>query len=91
MTEKAYKVKVSGPGLHLEREVPEALVNKVVLLVLGGKSDSSSETEVENERRDPPVTKKGKTPSLREFLDSCEPKRIPDWIAAIGYYLQEYR
>jgi hypothetical protein len=35
-----YHLKLTGPGLSLDKEVPEELANRITLLVLsGGKSD----------------------------------------------------
>jgi len=97
VADSGFKIKLTGQGLNLERDVTEALANKVVLLVLGGGQnseddiDEKSDSTEEMSRPSQLTSKKGKSPSLREFIDAHQVKRIPDWIAAIGCYLHEHR
>lgn len=99
-----YKVTIQGPGLSVEMtDVPKTICDQITLLILTGESaaplrqDASSRPGIEDVpvgRGAPPVVQAARRDhpelSLREFLDSLEPKRGPDKITAIGVYLKDH-
>jgi len=98
-----YSIKIEGNGLSLDREVAKEIGDKIVVLVLTGGQHSYQPTTQHPNNQQPLVQPNSQplspaeTPiqenqnlSLREFLDSCQAKRNPDKIAAIGYYNKTY-
>ena len=97
-----YSVKIEGNGLSLDREVPKEIGDKIVVLVLtGGQQSFQPTNQHQNNQQnlvqptapllasDSPINGNQEL-SLREFLDSCQAKRNPDKITAIGYYNKTY-
>lgn len=100
-----YKITIEGAGLSLAREVAKEIGEQVVVLLLTGASPAAQPT-ARHSTPPAHVPHQGHhalgassaTPhsgahpevSIREFLDSCAPKRVPDKIAAIGMYLKTH-
>jgi hypothetical protein len=86
-----YQLKLTGPGLSLDKDVSEELANRITLLVLSGKS----------EQQLPPGKGGGADPaasrnaialgnkSVREYLLASSAKKIPQQMTVIGHYLLE--
>ena len=104
MTENStYKISIEGAGLSLEREVPKDIGEQVVVLLLTGTaaipqtaqppvvSGSPTPSIAQHTHTTPPQkTNAHPDTSIREFLDSCGAKRVPDKITAIGKYLKKH-
>ena len=98
MSEKTYKVMISGAGLNLEREVPASVGEQVVVLVLTGAVGSPGKHippgrggDLQGNGLHPAAGSVPGDVSIREYLDDRAAKRSPDKIAAIGCYLKEHR
>lgn len=86
-----YKVRLTGPGINIERQVAEAIAQQVVLLTMGAEpSATGSETAklpvgggtaVRGVRRDV---------SVAEFLADSQASRGPDKVTAIGVFLRNH-
>lgn len=97
-----YSVKIEGNGLSLNREVSKEIGDKIVVLVLTGDYGPLQSLTQRNQSTANPsqptsqpasqdtLIQNDQGPSLREFLDSCQAKRNPDKITAIGYYNKTY-
>lgn len=94
--DEAYKVKIEGPGLSLERRVSKEVGDQVVVLLLTGRASSSAapvqhsaptsaQTHMPLRLSDVPSM------SIREFLNHTAAKRVPDKITTIGVYLGEHQ
>lgn len=90
----SYKVTLHGPGISFDRAVGRVEAEGLLVFLLTGQSPSGAQS--------PPSTVRGRaagatpefdgTPlSFREFLDACEPKRLPDKIAAAGVFLKQHQ
>lgn len=94
-----FKISVEGPGVTIERAIPEKLAHEILLLVLGGHGSrvAAAANAQMDERRvgmtDADRTSRvgGQECSLREFMNDHNPKRIPEKIAVITEFLEKYR
>lgn len=101
MTEETYKVTVKGAGLELDRDVSAEVGEQVVMLILTGKKgnapangsgpDTLDPANAQPDRATAAAPRGSAGMSIREYLDSCEAKRSPDKITAIGNFLKEQR
>ena len=93
---EAYSVKLTGPGVTIDREVSKELAEQVVLLVMTGQVSTAAAAPPT-----PPVGYGSPTPSpspgvpgdlsVREFLDQTDAKRVPDKITAMAVFLRDVR
>lgn len=99
-----YKITIEGAGLSLDREVTKEIGEQVVVLLLTGAAPKPQAAPVAQpitphapaEVNPPPAPATASAPhagvhpetSIREFLDACVAKRVPDRITAIGEYLK---
>ena len=94
-----YKIKIEGAGLSIDREVSKEIGEQIVVLLLTGSPNTAPAGQAAV-NHPPVVTSKPATTqhqtstnpdtSIREFLDGCEAKRVPDKITAIGKYLKRH-
>lgn len=84
-----YQIKLTGPGLSLDKEIPEDLANRITLIVLsGGKSDqqpASSEGGAGAGTAGSAAAIGGR--SVREYLLASKATQIPQQMTVIGHYL----
>jgi hypothetical protein len=98
--DKIYKISIEGAGLSLNRAVSKEIGEQVVVLLLTagapkahqGVIDPAVSAHAPAQTKHSPASKvqhrsEYRETSIREFLDSCEAKRAPDKITAIGEYL----
>ena len=93
-----FHVKVEGPGLTLEREVPASIAHRISVLILTGSvtPERSEPAPGRVESEHPPVSAERGTPrgstvmSLREFLNTRAAKRGPDKIVTMAMYMSDY-
>jgi len=88
----AYQLKLTGPGLSLDKEVSEELANRITLLVLsGGKSDQQPSGGTGGAGAGATggagVGVAGK--SVSEYLIASKATKIPQQMTVIGHYLLE--
>lgn len=86
--EGEFRVTVKGPGLNLDKGVPEALAGRIAVLLLTGHDRSrqgNSEQSSELGGDDAPPT------SIGELFEKHRVRRIPDKIASIGYFLKKHQ
>ena len=76
MNKDTFQIALEGPGISIERNIPQAIAEQVALLVLTGSTGQVQSSE--------PV-------SLHEFLLECRAKRNPERFVAIAYFLKKYR
>ncbi len=96
--QQIYHIKISGPGIELEREVPREVGDQIVVLALTGTSPLLGETKGLPATTGSPgrefaakATGPATTPvSIREFLLGVSARRNPDKITAIGRYIKLY-
>lgn len=92
VSDEAYKVKLDGPGLSIDREISKALADQIVLVLVTGHAP----TQHGNPAQHRAAAHQQRAPvhhgdmSIREFLDDCEAKRTVDRITAIGVYLSDH-
>lgn len=89
-----YDLKLSGPGLTIERQIDQDEALQIVAILMGGAGIPRSQPGVGRPvpaMTSPAAARAGARLSLREFLDSVEAKRNPDKILAIGRYLLDQR
>ncbi len=95
---QSYKISIEGFGLSLEREVPQDIGEKVVVLLLTGQSTevtSRQDNKNSNSEASNPFQEESKANpsqdsniSVREYLDNNNAKRVPDKVTTIGDYLR---
>jgi hypothetical protein len=98
MPEDVFKIKIDGPGLTLDRDVPKELANRVLVLLLTGVEPAGAMPAPRagaaaggSPAAEAAAAHGSVAPSLREFLVTCTPKRGPDKITAIADYLRQHR
>lgn len=86
MSEEKFTIKITGPGVELERQIDAAQVSAVLQIALGAAAGPLSPPRT-------PGVLPGVLPgeSLREFFNRVRPKRNPDKITAIGVYLSDVK
>lgn len=85
-----YQIKLTGPGLALDKELSEELANRITVLVLsGGKSDQqpTGGKGGSGSGAASATTIGGK--SIREYLFASTATKIPQQMTVIGHYLLE--
>lgn len=86
-----YQIKLTGPGLSLDKEIPEDLANRITLIVLsGGKSDQQAhggKGGAGTGSAGSAAAVGGK--SVREYLLASKATKIPQQMTVIGHYLLE--
>lgn len=100
---KIYKIRIEGNGLSLERNVSKDIAEHIIVSILTGEPQSPGSSNEEDPRQavnqdtrpqkggdDLSAAKPLPTLSIREFLDKSNARRIPDKIAAIGYYYETH-
>ena len=88
------QLKISGPGIQFEHEISGQQTSAIVSFVLGSTGQllqSNPPRPGINPSPAPSPASAGSQLSLREFLNEHEPKRIPEFIAAIASYLKSHR
>ena len=86
-----YKLKLTGPGVSLDQEVPADIAQQIIVAVFGSApavptTGGASSTGAPASRHG--ATVKHETESLAEFLRESGAKRMPDKITAIAHYLK---
>ena len=100
MSDETYKVSIKGPGLALEQQVPKAISDQLVVLLLTGNpprvgAPIAATPAAGGGRSNPPAAAGDMTIatdqdlSIREYLDATNAKRALDKITAIGAYLAQ--
>jgi hypothetical protein len=84
-----FTVQIEGPGLTLKREVEEAVVLRVLGVLLGSKAQSMfTQASGLPSSVAPPVVVANLGESPREYLDRSGAKSNPEKITALGLYLR---
>jgi hypothetical protein len=97
-----FSVELTGPGLSLKRELPEARAHELLLWLLSGPKDPiaparSQSTGEPKPGHSAPAHKSMTGDSndhllaVREFMEQHKPVRIPDKIACLALYLRDHR
>jgi len=92
--DQAFTVRVTGPGVTLERNIPEAAALSLINSILSGSiadSGSTVVTALTPEPQAPPPPTGRPAVSLREYLEDAEATRNPDKITAIGAYIMKHQ
>lgn len=103
MSNPTYSLKLTGPGLSLERTLTETEVGSIILHLFSAASKAGSPTPAsgvpvpshadrfelsqEDQQTNSSISRPHKT--ARGYLQEFEPKRIPDKIACLGLFLRE--
>lgn len=96
-----YFVKITGPGIDLERDISKALGEQLVVMIMtGGRTQGGggvTSSSIHPETPTSPEIQTGNmavpeqpSMSIREFFNDCQPKRNPDKILTIGVYLKRF-
>jgi hypothetical protein len=84
-----FSIHIEGPGLTLNREVEEALVLRILGILLGSKAQTMfTQTSGLQSPAAPPVVVANLGESPREYLDRAGAKTNPEKITALGLYLR---
>jgi hypothetical protein len=78
------QIKLSGPGLSVDKQIPEELANRIAMLVLSGGKLETLETATKNVER---KANSIKNKSVREYLLETKATKIPQQMTAIGSFL----
>ena len=81
-----YQLKLTGPGLSLEKEVSEEIANQITLLVLAGGKPEQQFPAGKGSGTDPTVSRTKSVvgnQSVREYLLASDAKRIPQQMTVI--------
>lgn len=87
-----YQLKLTGPGLSLEKEVSEEIANRITLLVLSGGKPEQQFPAGKGSGTDPTASRTRSAvgnKSVREYLQASNAKKIPQHMTVIGHYLLE--
>ncbi|NIM11659.1 MAG: hypothetical protein GTO45_06165 [Candidatus Aminicenantes bacterium] len=99
---EAYKVKIEGLGITLEKEVPKEIGDKVLVLIITGNSNDISvrtstsfggpleQSIIQSDENNTKLIEKPKK-SIREFLVESKAKRAIEKITAIGVFLDKHK
>jgi len=91
MTQR-YKIKLTGPGLNIDREIAEVIAQQVVMLTLGADRPTTPQRSQPGASTQRPATRSGgQELSIAEFLTDSQAKRGPDKLTAIAVYLRDHR
>lgn len=93
-----YRLKLSGEGLDLERDVAPETAHAIVRLVFGGPvvqpqgvaAVAAMPVAPQATLVTPVPVAPGAALSVREFLETHNAKRIPEQIATIGLFLKQH-
>ncbi len=96
--QQVYSIKVSGPGIELEREVPREVGDQIVVMALTGvlpslgeiKDLAAAQAPAGRELAPKAAGLLSATVSIRDFMLDVLARRNPDKITAIGRYLKLY-
>jgi hypothetical protein len=84
-----FSIQIEGPGLTLKREVEEAVVLRILGVLLGSKAQTMfTQTSGLQSPAAPPVVVANLGESPREYLDRAGAKTNPEKITALGLYLR---
>jgi hypothetical protein len=84
-----FTIQIEGPGLTLKREAEEALVLRILGVLLGSKAQTMfTQTSGLQSPATPPVVVANLGESPREYLDRSGAKTNPEKITALGLYLR---
>jgi hypothetical protein len=84
-----FTIQIEGPGLTLKREVEEALVLRILGVLLGSKAQSAfTQTSGLQLPVAPPAVVGNLGESPREYLDRSGAKTNPEKITALGLFLR---
>lgn len=84
MSEKAFKVAISGPGISIEREVEEGVIPRLVAILVGGTSPAGSDSAASSAARE---SSSGTT--IAEFLADLNISGNAERIAGIALFLRD--
>jgi len=87
-----YQLKLTGPGLSLEKEVAEEIANQITLLVLSGGKPQTQSPASKGLGTDPAASSTKMAvgnKSVREYLLASNARKIPQQMTVIGHYLLE--
>lgn len=84
-----YKIKLTGPGLNVDRAISESLAQQIVVMSMGGAPIPGVTS---HGGAAAPASPRGVTHdvSIAEYLNASQAKRSPDKIAAIAVYLRDH-
>ncbi|MEO1119100.1 MAG: hypothetical protein AAFX75_14565 [Pseudomonadota bacterium] len=96
---ESYSIRLTGPGLTIDREIPKELAEQVVLLVMTGQAPRVAAIPATPAAPGSAVGFGGGAApaapaadlSVREYLDQSDAKRVPDKITAMAMYLRDVR
>lgn len=87
MSSPGYQVKLTGPGLSVDKELSEQLAHRIAMLVLSGGRTETPESKSGDSATLPDASVKGK--SIREYLLETKATKIPQQMTTIGHYMLE--
>lgn len=86
-TEAVSKLSIEGSGLKFEREIPDAVVLKILKLVLTGGGAQGDDSQVDEDRPDSANT--ARREALAEYYRRVAPKKNPQRLTVIATYLEQ--
>jgi len=84
-----YKIKLTGPGVTIDRSVSEAMARKVATLVMGGGINVEGPAEAEGTLAGD--VDGGTNVSPKAFMTEKHPTTDVERIACLAYYLTHYK
>jgi hypothetical protein len=82
-----YQVKLTGPGLSVDKELPEELAHRIAMLVLSGGKLETPDLKPKELVQKPNTSIHNQ--SIREYLQETKATKIPQQMTVIGNYLLE--
>ena len=80
-----FHIRVSGPGVSFEGDVPQSVAGKILLMAMTGQAGQAAPDLPAQ------VRSFNRGLSLREFLNDRQARRVPEKIATIAYFLREFK
>lgn len=89
---EAYKLKLTGGGLSLERSIPEAIVRQIMQLIMGGTGESPPAPPITGAPNALLATGSGRDAATpKAFMAAKQPRNEVERITCLAYYLTHYR
>jgi hypothetical protein len=93
-----YHVKITGPGINVERDIPEPLAQKLLVAALTGEAKDLGQPAAGHRGipgaghgRPSGASEEEHADSVANYLAAAQAASIPQKITAIGNYLKKYR